>query len=267
MVTSLPGPQDEENYSRPMRIVVIGGQGLLGTALVQRLEARGVTVSSASRRTGVDLATGAGLEAALDGVECVVHAAVHPLRHRQVNFDGTRRLIKILVGRSTPPYVIYPSIVGCDRIPFRYYRAKYASELVLERSQLPVTVVRATQFHTVVAAVARTVTPGPVAFVPDGMSFQPCDHRWVASELADIALRPAPSGYDRAADRAGPERLSLADAVALIRVAEGKRLPRLITLPPVGGTLRAFQAGANLPDPGTKIGGSSFQRFLEEPRR
>jgi hypothetical protein len=53
----------------------------------------------------------------------------------------------------------------------------------------------------------------------------------------------------------------------LIRVAEGKRSPRLITLPPVGGTLRAFQAGANLPDPGTKIGGSSFQRFLEEPRR
>jgi uncharacterized protein YbjT (DUF2867 family) len=176
-------------------------------------------------------------------------------------------LIKILVGRSTPPHVIYPSIVGCDRIPFRYYRAKYASELVLERSQLPVTVVRATQFHTVVAAVARTVTPGPVAVVPDGMSFQPCDHRWVASELADIALGPAPSGYDRAADRAGPERLSLADAVALIRVAEGKRSPRLITLPPVGGTLRAFQAGANLPDPGTKIGGSSFQRFLEEPRR
>jgi uncharacterized protein YbjT (DUF2867 family) len=267
MVTSLPGPQDEENYSRPMRIVVVGGQGLLGTALVQRLEARGVTVSSPSRRTGVDLATGAGLEAALDGVECVVHAAVNTLRHRQVNFDGTRRLIKILVGRSTPPHVIYPSIVGCDRIPFRYYRAKYASELVLERSQLPVTVVRATQFHTVVAAVARTVTLGPVAVVPDRMSFQPCDHRWVASELADIALGPAPSGYDRAADRAGPERLSLADAVALIRVAEGQRSPRLITLPPVGGTLRAFQAGANLPDPGTKIGGSSFQRFLEEPRQ
>jgi len=250
-----------------MRIVVIGGQGLLGTALVQRLEARGVTVSSASRRTGVDLATSAGLEAALDGVECVVHAAVHPLRHRRVNFDGTRRLIKILVGRPTPPHVIYPSIVGCDRIPFRYYRAKYASELVLERSQLPVTVVRATQFHAVVAAVARTVTPGPVTFMPNGMSFQPCDHRWIASELADIALGPAPPGYDRAADRAGPERLSLADAVVLIRGMKGKRPPRLITLPPIGGTLQAFQAGANLPDPGTKIGGSSFQEFLEGVRR
>jgi hypothetical protein len=55
--------------------------------------------------------------------------------------------------------------------------------------------------------------------------------------------------------------------VALIRVEEGKRSPRLITLPPLGGTLRAFQAGANLPDPGTKIGGSSFQEFLEGSRR
>jgi uncharacterized protein YbjT (DUF2867 family) len=263
MVTSLPCLQDEENYSRPMRIVVIGGQGLLGTALVQRLEAHGVTVSSASRRTGVDLATGDGLEAALDGVECVVHAAVNTLRHRQVNFDGTRRLIKILVGRSTPPHVIYPSIVGCDRIPFRYYRAKYASELVLERSQLPVTVLRATQFHTVVAAVARAVTLGPVALVPNGMSFQPCDHHWIAAELADIALGPAPSGYDRAADRAGPDRLGLADAVALIRAKQGKASPRLITLPAVGGTLRAFEARANLPDPGTTIGGSSFGEVLE----
>jgi hypothetical protein len=95
------------------------------------------------------------------------------------------------------------------------------------------------------------------------MSFQPCDHHWIAAGLADIALGPAPSGYDRAADQAGPERLSLADAVALIRAKEGNGLSRLITLPAVGGTLRAFAAGANLPDPGTKTGGSSFREFLE----
>jgi uncharacterized protein YbjT (DUF2867 family) len=263
MVTSLPGPQDEENYSRPMRIVVVGGQGLLGTALVQRLEARGVTVSSASRRTGVDLATGTGLEAALDGVECVVHAAVNPLRHRQVNFDGTRRLIKILVGRSTPPHVIYPSIVGCDRIPFRYYHAKYASELVLERSQLPVTVVRATQFHTLIEVIARTATVGPLALVARGMSFQPCDHHWVAEVLADIALGSVPAAYVRGQDLAGPERISLAEAVELLRAKAGRAAPRLITLPAIGGTLRTFEAGANLPDAAARIGGSSFRKFLQ----
>ena len=94
------------------------------------------------------------------------------------------------------------------------------------------------------------------------MSFQPCDHRWIAAEIADIALGPAPSGYHRAADRAGPERLSLAEAAALIRAKEGKPSPRLITFPPIGGTLRAYEAGANLPDPDAKIGGSSFRAFL-----
>ena len=245
-----------------MRIVVTGGKGLLGTEVVRRLEANGATVTSASRRTGVDLATGAGLDAALEGAECVVHAAVHPWRHRAVNLNGTRQLINVLADRPAPPHIVYVSIVGCDRISFRYYRAKYASELALERCKLPVTVVRATQFHAVVAAVVRVVTRGPLGFVPRGMSFQPCDHRWLATEIADTALAPAPSGYHRAADRAGPERLSLAEAAALIHAQEGKPAPRLITFPPIGGTLQAFEAGANLPDPDAKIGGSSFRAFL-----
>ena len=171
-------------------------------------------------------------------------------------------MINIFATRPTPPHVIYVSIVGCDRSPFRYYRAKYACELGLVRSKLPVTVVRATQFHTLVASVARAVTVGPLSFVAQGMSFQPCDHRWVAAEIADIALGPAPSGYHRAADLAGPERLSLAEAAELIRAKDGKPTPRLITFPPIGGTLRAFEAGANLPDPDAKIGGSSFRAFL-----
>jgi uncharacterized protein YbjT (DUF2867 family) len=245
-----------------MKIVVTGGRGLLGTEVVHRLKARGATVTSASRRTGVDLASGKGLEAALECVDCVVHLAIHPLRHRKVNLDGTRRIIKIVADRPTPPHVVYVSIVGCDRNPFRYYRAKYASELVLERSELPVTVVRATQFHTLVAAVGRAVTTGPVALAPRGMSFQPCDHHWVAEELADIALGPAPPSYRRSADRAGPELVSLADAVALISAKKGKPPPRMITLPAIGGTLAAFEAGANLPDADAMIGGPSFREFL-----
>ena len=236
---------------------------MLGTEIVRRLEARGATVTSASRRTSVDLASGEGVEAALRGAECVVHAATHRLRYRRVDLDGTRNMIKILASWSTPPHLIYVSIVGCDRIPQRYYRVKHACELVLERSKLPVTVVRATQFHTLITEIASAVTLGPLAFVPRGMSFQPCDHRWIAAELADVALGSAPSGYQRATDRAGPELISLAEAVGLLRAKEGKPVPRLITLPAKGETLKAFEAGADLPDADAKIGGSSFREFLE----
>ncbi len=246
-----------------MKIVVTGGKGLLGTEVVRWLEGRGATVVSASRRTGVDLATGKGLEAALEGADCVVHAATHSIRHRTVDVGGSRRMIKILANRPLPPHVIYISLLGCDRIPFRYHRAKYACELVLERSQLPVTVVRATQFHVLVEGIARTVTLGPLALVVRDMAFQPCDHRWLGSELADLALRPAPSGFVRAADRAGPERLGLADAVTLLRAKHGKASPRLITLPPIGATLRAYAAGVNLPDADATIGGPSFREFLD----
>jgi uncharacterized protein YbjT (DUF2867 family) len=172
-------------------------------------------------------------------------------------------MIKILANRSTPPHVVYISIVGCDRIPQRYYRVKYACELALERSQLPVTVLRATQFHSLIEQIVRTATLGRLALVARDMSFQPCDHRWVAGELADVALGSTPVAFSRIADHAGPERVTLADAVALIRRRDAKPPARLIALPARGRTLRAYAAGANLPDTSAKIGGPSFREFLE----
>jgi uncharacterized protein YbjT (DUF2867 family) len=255
-----------------MKIVVIGGKGLLGREVVHRLEGRGATVITASRHTGVDLATGKGLEAALEGVDCVVHAATHRLRYRRVDLNGTRRLVRILANRSSagsgpaPPHVIYVSIVGCDRSPQRFYRVKAACELVLERSGLPATVVRATQFHALLVEIAQVATLGRMAVVARGMTFQPCDHHWVAAELADIALGPTPSGFQRATDLAGPEQISLAEAVSLIRAKNGKPALRLITLPAIGGTLQAYAAGANLPTVDAKIGGASFGDFLESLR-
>ncbi|HEV2930205.1 MAG TPA: NAD(P)H-binding protein, partial [Propionibacteriaceae bacterium] len=218
-------------------------------------------VMAASRRTGVDLRTGEGLRRVLQGVDVIVHAASHPVRYRKVDLDGTRRIIQILRDRSDPPHLVYISIVGCDRNPYPYYRAKYACELVLERSGLPVTVVRATQFHTLVTALARIFGRGPLSVQPQ-MSFQSCDTLWVADRMVETALAEPPPGYLRAADLAGPERTTLGEAVDLVRQTEGKPLPRTITLPAVGGVLKAFAQGTNLPGPDAVIGGPGYREWL-----
>jgi uncharacterized protein YbjT (DUF2867 family) len=246
-----------------MNVVVTGGSGGLGREVVSRLRDRRIRTVAASRRTGFDLTTGEGLRPVLADADVVVHAATHP-RFRKVDLDGTRRMIRILQERSQPPHLIYTSIVGVDRNPFPYYRAKYACELVLERSGLPVTVVRATQFHTRVRGLAQAGARGPVAVVPRGLTFQSCDHRWIAEELVSLTLTDAPTGYRRARDLAGPERTSFVEVVELARQAAGKGRPRLVTVPAIGGAMQAFAAGANLPGPEARIGGLGYRDWLRE---
>src|ERR671917_121488 len=206
-----------------MNVVVTGGSGALGREVVSRLRDRRIRTVAASRRTGFDLATGEGVREVLADADVIVHAATN-FRFRKVDLDGTRRIIRILQERSQPPHLIYVSIVGVDRNPFPYHRAKYACELVLERSGLPVTVVRATQFHVRVRSTAEPIARLPVALVPEGLAFQSCDHRWAA----------------------------------------GQGRPRVVTVPAIGGAMRAFAAGANLPGPDATIGGPGYREWLRE---
>ena len=246
-----------------MNVVVTGGSGGLGREVMSRLRSRQVRAVAASRRTGFDLASGEGVREVLADADVIVHAATN-VRFRKVDLDGTRRMIRILQERSQPPHLIYVSIVGVDRNPFPYYRAKYACELVLERSGLPVTVVRATQFHTLLRMIGEVSARGPVAFVPRDAAFQSCDHRWVADELTSLALGDAPLGYRRASDLAGPERTTFVEVLELARQAAGKGPPRLVTLPVVGGALKAFAAGANLPGSEAKVSGIGYRDWLRE---
>jgi uncharacterized protein YbjT (DUF2867 family) len=247
-----------------MKIVVTGGSGALGSQVVQRLRKGGADAIAASRRTGFDLATGKGLASVLADADVIVHAATHPTRYRKVDLDGTRRMISLLQQRPPArpaPHLVYVSIVGCDRNPYPYYRAKYACELVLERSGLPVTVVRATQFHTLVAGIAGAASHGPLALAPT-ISFQSIDHLWFAERLTETALAAAPDGYRRATDLAGPERTTVAEVIGALRRQDGRPMPKLIKLPAIGGTLKSFAAGSNLPSEGAVTGGPGFSDWV-----
>jgi uncharacterized protein YbjT (DUF2867 family) len=244
-------------------VVVTGGKRRLGSELVAELRTRGVNAIPASRRTGFNLATGKGVSEVLADADVVVHAASHPLQFRRVDLNGTRRMIRLLKDAGRSPHLIYVSIVGCDRNPYPYYRAKWACEMVLAKSGLPVTVVRATQFHNLIAAAARTAR-WPVAIGPLNAASQPCERRWVAEQLADITLGPAPDGYRRATDLAGPDVITVPEAIRMVCERDGRRVPRVMSLPAIGGSLSAFAARTNLPGRDVVIGGKSFADWLRE---
>lgn len=248
-----------------MRVVVTGGSGALGSKVVARIRELGHLAIPVSRRWGVDLTTGQGLNAALTGADAVVHCASNPMHARRTDVGGTAQLLGALAGMPTPAHLVYVSIVGCDQNPYAYYRAKARAEELILGSQLPATVVRATQFHTLVASIARMSTLGRVRLDLD-MAAQPVDAGWFARELVDHALGTPPDGGVRARDIAGPERLTVGEAVAALS-HEDAAPARTVRIPPVGRTLRAFAEGTNLPGPDARIGGIGFAEWAAEHRR
>src|SRR3954449_8765507 len=169
-----------------MDVLVTGGTGRLGRRLMAPLQEAGHSVRQMSRRgTGPggirgDLATGRDLATALAGAEAVVHTATDPRGDPwQVDVAGTRRLVEA-VDRSRLRHLVYVSIVGVDRVPYNYYRAKFAAEQVLLASGLPVTLLRVTQFHDFVDFLLDTPRRGARdrrvrSQQPDNPSFR---HHW-----------------------------------------------------------------------------------------
>jgi uncharacterized protein YbjT (DUF2867 family) len=165
------------------------------------------------------------------------------------------------------PHLVQVSIVGCDLNPFPYYRAKTEVEHRLELWGRPVTVVRATQFHPFAAAVARALALGPVALSLGDMAVQPVDPAWVASRLVDVVTGPAPQGFSRATDLAGPEVFAMSEIAGLLSSHAGRARPRVVRVPPVGGAMRAFSDRTNVPRGDAEVGGQTFAQWLEgQPR-
>ncbi|BCO99845.1 nucleotide-diphosphate-sugar epimerase [Mycobacterium intracellulare] len=194
-----------------------------------------------------DVQTGAGLDAALDGVDTIVHC-VYP----------TENLVAA-AKRAGSPHLLYVSIVGIDRVPFAFYRRMLANERTIAESRLPWTVLRATQFHDLIAFVLRVLAKPPVMALPSGLKFQPVDVRDVGERLAGLALGE-PIG--RAPDFGGPQARTLDDLARSYLGIAGRRRPMApIRLPgKVFGGIR----GGGLLTPEHAAGTITFEQYLEE---
>lgn len=251
-----------------MNILVTGGTGLLGGEVVAHLAGRGHRVRILSRTSrphghadvvAGDLGTGAGLADALAGVDAVVHLASDPKRPQQVDVEGTRHLLTAAAAAGVR-HLVYISIVGADRIPLGYYRAKVAVEQLIEQSGIPYTILRASQFHEFTAATLGPLAKLPLTLAPRGWRIQPVDTGVVAVHLAD-AVDAGPAG--RLPDLAGPQELTLAEAVRQLRAAAGRRT-RIMSVPVPGAFSRAWRAGAATARP---TAGRTFAEFLADRAR
>ena len=237
------------------RILVTGGNGVLGREVVRRLLDKGYTVRVLSRRarpshaapeiewTVGDLEDAASPAAAVRGVATIVHAASSPLRRtRETDVAGTRRLLTDAQAAGVG-HLLYISIVGIDRVPgFSYYQIKREAEQAIMAGGVPWSILRATQFFPFINYLLHTFTRGPLAFLPTDFRVQPIDVGEVADRLV-AAVAAGPGG--RLPDLGGPQVLTVG-ALARTWLAARRRRVRIIRLPVPGRAARAVRAGAVL---------------------
>jgi uncharacterized protein YbjT (DUF2867 family) len=216
--------------------------------VVKRLLAVGQSVRVLSRREhpnvppGVgavrgDLATGGGLAQAVAGAETIVHCASSGHGHGDI--EATRQLVDAAV-QAGVRHLVYISIVGVDRVPFGYYRAKLAAEGIVATGRVPWTILRSTQFHSLLLRAVQVQGRLPVLLVPRGISFQPVDAGEVAARLVELALAE-PAG--RVPDMGGPEMRAAEDLARVYLAVAGRRRP-LLGVPVPGAVGRALRNGA-----------------------
>src|SRR5579859_6887673 len=189
-----------------MKIVVIGGTGLIGSKTVAILRQGGHEVIAASPKSGINTITGEGLKEALAGAQVVIDLANSPsFEDRAVLefFETSGRNLLSAEAAAGVRHHVALSIVGTDRTQDNgYFRAKVAQEKLIEASGVPYTIVRATQFMEFLGGIAASGADGNIIRISPGL-FQPIAADDVAPIVAEVALAPPRNGI---VEIAGPER-------------------------------------------------------------
>ena len=244
-----------------MDIAIAGGTGILGGAVAAVAEERGHRVRILSRSGGVDVRSGEGLAAAIEGADAVIDALSMQTTSAKAAvafFEATTAALLAAEKEVGIAHHLIPSIVGVDRVPHGYYAGKLAHERAVAAGPIPWTILRATQFHEFAGQLFTRATVGPVHLAVR-MRTQPVSVREVAARLIDLA-EGAPSG--RARDLAGPREESMVEMMRAWAAAQGHRgrMPA-IALPGAFG--RAMRDGSILPGPDADLGTVTFAEWLD----
>jgi uncharacterized protein YbjT (DUF2867 family) len=248
--------------SQSMRIVVLGGRGLIGSRLVDLLRENAHEVVAASRATGVDASTGKGLSKALLGADVVVDVS----DTREIEGEGplaffegvSRNLVAAEIDADVHHHIAL-SIVGVDRVDSSYFRAKLAQEAIIQASPVPYSIVRSTQFFELVQRMLQTGSPQGDVHLPPAL-VQPVASDDVAETLAGIATDPPLSGT---VELAGPETLPLSELARLMLSA--REDPRHVIADPTAlyfGAVLDYQA--LLPGSDAHITAATFGDWLRQ---
>lgn len=244
-----------------MKIVVIGGTGLIGKRVVKNLRQHGHDALAASPSSGVNTVTGEGLAPVLAGAQVVVDVANAPSWEDKAVlefFETSGRNLLAAAAQAGVRHHVALSVVGTDRLlASGYFRAKLAQEKLIQASKIPYTIVRATQFFEFVGGIAQFATEGETVRVPP-VRMQPIAADDVAAAVADVALAAPLNGM---VEVAGPEPIRQDDLVRQFLNATGDG--RTIVVDP-----KALYYGVAVndqslvPGPHPRLGPTTFKKWL-----
>jgi uncharacterized protein YbjT (DUF2867 family) len=244
-----------------MKIVIIGGTGLIGSKVVTRLREQGHEAVPASPNTGVNTLSGEGLARVLTGAAVVVDVSNSPSFEAAAVLSffetSTGNLLAAEAAAGVGHHVAL-SVVGCDRVPESgYLRAKVAQEKLIRNSPIPYSIVRATQFFEFVERIADEATDGNRVRIPPVL-FQPMAAADVASAVCRTALGAPLNGI---LEVAGPQQFRFDE---LIRLSLGARHdPREVVADPHARYFGAeLDERALVPGPGARLGEVRFEDWL-----